>query len=407
VRRPTVADLEDELSNLLHQLYRLGELCRWRLGPAGTKLSPQAFGAALAGADDLRAARAAMWTRRFDTHDLVVVAAPADLYSDFCTNMYGVLAWQPLVSLPEQTDPDGRHLDYADVLEGRAVLDTMRRAFDAMAGLPSPAAAGQRQPADHPAARQPAAGRPRRRMTPAGGGNPCRRGSVQAGEPQRRTVGRRGGMRGRRLLLAVVLLAQGCAASDPDGGAGREAGQQAQRYQGTTMVLQSPKHGPELCLGYGPFIRPPRCDGIPITNWRWDQVQGEQTADGTTWDSYQLVGTYDRRSFTVLRAQQPPPSTQPSKEQRFRDAPKPACREPADGWEVPDPAHRSDRYVDPAMEAARAEPDFAGAWVAYLEPMGGNVAEDPGEMVLNVAFTGDLARHRAQLRRLWGGAGCA
>jgi hypothetical protein len=25
---PTVADLEDELSNMLHQLYRLGELCR-------------------------------------------------------------------------------------------------------------------------------------------------------------------------------------------------------------------------------------------------------------------------------------------------------------------------------------------------------------------------------------------
>jgi hypothetical protein len=37
--------------------------------------------------------------------------------------------------LPEQADPDGRHRDYADMLEGRAVLDMMRRAFDAMAGL--------------------------------------------------------------------------------------------------------------------------------------------------------------------------------------------------------------------------------------------------------------------------------
>jgi hypothetical protein len=101
----------------------LGELCRWRLGPAGTKLSPQAFGTVLAGSDDLRAARAAMWARRFDTHDLVVVAAPAGLYRNLYTAMYGVLAWQPLASLPEQTDPDGRHLDYADVLEGRAVGD--------------------------------------------------------------------------------------------------------------------------------------------------------------------------------------------------------------------------------------------------------------------------------------------
>jgi hypothetical protein len=130
----TVADLEDELSNLLHQLYRLGELCRWRLGPAGTKLSSQDFGAVLAGSDDLRAARAAMWARTFDTHDLVVVASLADLYSDFYTDMYGVLAWQPLA----QTDPDGRHLDYAAVLEGRPVLDTIRRAFDAMAGLLQP-----------------------------------------------------------------------------------------------------------------------------------------------------------------------------------------------------------------------------------------------------------------------------
>lgn len=35
--------------------------------------------------------------------------------------------------------------------------------------------------------------------------------------------------------------------------------------------------------------------------------------------------------------------------------------------------------------------------------MGRNVAEDPGELVLNVAFTRDLARHQAQLRPRWGG----
>jgi hypothetical protein len=38
--------------------------------------------------------------------------------------------------------------------------------------------------------------------------------------------------------------------------------------------------------------------------------------------------------------------------------------------------------------------------------MGHNVAEDPGEFVLNVAFTGDLARHQAQLRPRWGGRLC-
>ena len=38
--------------------------------------------------------------------------------------------------------------------------------------------------------------------------------------------------------------------------------------------------------------------------------------------------------------------------------------------------------------------------------MGDNVAEDPGEFVLNVAFTGDLARHQAELRPRWGGRLC-
>ena len=38
--------------------------------------------------------------------------------------------------------------------------------------------------------------------------------------------------------------------------------------------------------------------------------------------------------------------------------------------------------------------------------MSHDVAEDPGEFVLNVAFTGDRARHQAQLRPRWGGRLC-
>jgi hypothetical protein len=62
------------------------------------------------------------------------------------------------------------------------------------------------------------------------------------------------------------------------------------------------------------------------------------------------------------------------------------------------------------MEAARrvaaAQPDFAGLWLSSLEPMGNNLAEDPGEFVLNVAFTGDLRQHATELRRRWGGRLC-
>jgi hypothetical protein len=122
----TQSDLEAELSNLLHHLYRLGELCKTHLGM-------DRFYESLVSSDDLRAARAAMWARTFDTHDIVAVASVGDVYSEFYTEMYGVLVWKPLEALPEQTDKYKRHLDYRYYLQNRPVLDTTRRAFDALA----------------------------------------------------------------------------------------------------------------------------------------------------------------------------------------------------------------------------------------------------------------------------------
>jgi len=212
----------------------------------------------------------------------------------------------------------------------------------------------------------------------------------------------------RQALLAAMplLLLAGCAASGPGGDApAQTAGAQGRRYQTTGTVLQSRHHGPELCLTAMAGPRP-ECGGLPITNWRWDQVQGQQTAHGTTWGTYHLVGAYDGASFTIIRADLVPPVRRRSHEEQFKDEPKSPCPEPEGGWAVPDPARRSERDLAPVTGAARAEPDFAGVWLSYLEPMGHNVAEDPGEFVLNVAFTGELARHEAQLRPLWGGRLC-
>src|SRR6266536_1794874 len=114
----------------------------------------------------------------------------------------------------------------------------------------------------------------------------------------------------------------------------------------------------------------------------------------------------DGATFTVVREERPPPVSRPSAAERFKDEPRPACPEPAGGWAVPDPSRRSERYLEPVTRAARAQPDFSGLWLSYLAPMGHNVAEDPGEFVLNVAFTGDPARHEAQLRPRWGGRLC-
>ena len=212
----------------------------------------------------------------------------------------------------------------------------------------------------------------------------------------------------RRLLLAVVplLLLPACAATDTGGAAPASTAPAEPRYRTTATVLESPKHRPELCLGGVLTSYPPQCGGVPVTNWRWDQVAGEEAAGGTIWGVYDLVGTYDGASFTVIRADHSPPASPPSAREQFKDEPRPACREPAGGWKVPDPARRSERHLEPVGKAARAQPDFAGLWLSYLEPMGGNVAEDPGEFVLNVAFTGGLARHEAELRPLWGGRLC-
>jgi hypothetical protein len=207
----------------------------------------------------------------------------------------------------------------------------------------------------------------------------------------------------RLLLVAIALLLAGCAASDAPAPA---AGARERRYRATATVLQSRDHGPVLCLTGFAGAGPPACRGLPIPNWRWDQVQGEQAASGITWGRYRLVGAYDGASFTVTRAALAPPERQPSAQEQFKHEPKPGCPEPAGGWAVPDPARRSEPYLEPVTRVARAQPDFAGVWLSYLAPMGDNVAEEPGEFVLNVAFTGELARHEAELRPRWGGRLC-
>jgi hypothetical protein len=167
------------------------------------------------------------------------------------------------------------------------------------------------------------------------------------------------------LLAAIALLLAGCAASDPGGDApAPAAGARERRYQATGTVLQSRDHGPVLCLTAFAGAGPPACRGLPIPNWRWDQVQGEQAAGGATWGRYRLVGTYDGAAFTVTRAALAPPERQPSHQEQFKDAPKPGCPEPAGGWAVPDPARDSDQDLEPVTWVARAEPDFAGVWLS-------------------------------------------
>ena len=59
---------------------------------------------------------------------------------------------------------------------------------------------------------------------------------------------------------------------------------------------------------------------------------------------------------------------------------------------------------------ARSQPDVGGTWIDQVVegPDGAEVsaADDPTVLIYNVSFTGDLERHEAALRQIWGGKLC-
>jgi hypothetical protein len=57
------------------------------------------------------------------------------VYAETYGAVYGELLWRPRIELPLAPDRHGRYLDYESELEGKAIPDTLRRAFDALAAL--------------------------------------------------------------------------------------------------------------------------------------------------------------------------------------------------------------------------------------------------------------------------------
>jgi hypothetical protein len=127
----SIEDAEDELSNLLGQLYRLAELVK------GDR-TKDAFYNALEATDETRAASAALWVRNFDTHEATVTAELRDMYSNYYTDMWWTLAWRQRSALPERPGKYGQRPEhYTRYLAGLPVLDTSRHAFDTLAAMVS------------------------------------------------------------------------------------------------------------------------------------------------------------------------------------------------------------------------------------------------------------------------------
>lgn len=117
---------QDELSNALHHLYRLGEVAERRLNLTRREFNEKVSTAA-------PGAVGALWIRAFDTHEVLETAAMGDLFSDYFTEMYEVLVWKPRSAMTF-TKPDQavRYEDYDAHLANRPALDSLRAAFDGL-----------------------------------------------------------------------------------------------------------------------------------------------------------------------------------------------------------------------------------------------------------------------------------
>jgi hypothetical protein len=208
------------------------------------------------------------------------------------------------------------------------------------------------------------------------------------------------------LSLTVLILAACGSPERPASVGGRGDGKgpkpwaAEQRYGATGMVLEEKGAGPRLCLGAVLDSLPPLCGGIgiPIASWDWDAVSGEESSSGTTWGTFEVTGLYDGEIFSLIEAG--PPRRQATEDEPIESA----CPDPAGSSERPYPDLSSEADYRPAIKAARREPAFAGAWIDYIDEP--TEFTDPQDVILNLAFTGDLERHERHTRHSWDGPLC-
>ncbi len=175
------------------------------------------------------------------------------------------------------------------------------------------------------------------------------------------------------------------------------------RFRTSATVLESPAHGPQLCY-YVMDSLPPQCEGLDIAGWKWTAVRHE-SANGTRWGEYTLVGTYDGEAFRLTE-----PATGPS---RLRnpgaDHLVTPCPEPEGGWQPVNPDLATDAGLSAAVRRARDVEGSSGVWVDQRIPddeLTEQNANDPKRLVLNVTTVGDPEVMEREIRDVWGGALC-
>ncbi|HVM02548.1 MAG TPA: hypothetical protein VM263_07740 [Acidimicrobiales bacterium] len=220
-------------------------------------------------------------------------------------------------------------------------------------------------------------------------------------------------------IVASVLVAAAACGSEDDASVASGSGARPSaaapgretRYTATATVLESPDHGPQLCLGGVEESYPPQCRGPAVVGWDWGAIDGEESASGTTWGTYTVVGTWDGESLTLTERPAPADGARRSEPEPARSSTP--CAEPQGGWRVVDAAKASAGAMQAAIDYARSRPTFGGAWVDQSTnpaldevPVDEARANDPTKLVLNLTFTDDVAHHEEAIREIWGGALC-
>lgn len=178
------------------------------------------------------------------------------------------------------------------------------------------------------------------------------------------------------------------AASTPDPG---------RIYEANAMVLEEGSHGPKLCLGGVLTSLPPQCGDVPIANWDWEAVEGEEAAGGAIWGKYHVAGSFDGQTFTVSEVR-------PYEDDRAAAGSDPdlasPCPTPTGGWRELEHATQAD--VQPADSYAASQPDYVSSWITQLDP----TTLELGPVIFNAVFTDGAKRHEAGIRKVWSGPLC-
>ena len=152
------------------------------------------------------------------------------------------------------------------------------------------------------------------------------------------------------------------------------------------------------CASAAALLPSVQCGGMPIANWDWDAVEGEESADGTTWGSYHVVGTVEGGILTVTEIGPYDPEAD-----AFAGGSHtwPRCPEPAGGWVDVDPGLASEEDYAQGVARARRLPGHVATWTRYVgDPTSEEMMrlEEEGkplpQKILHVAVTRGRRRRR-------------